>query len=71
MWTILFILKNLLNLLKKVSNKFVVVHLPSLVSVIIKLEQTKDCLIFVYGHELICPTEKYIPIHENSMGGSF
>lgn len=56
---ILFILKNLLNLLKKVSNKFVVVHLPSLVSVIIKLEQTKDFLIFVCGHELICSTEKY------------
>lgn len=48
-----------LNEIVKESNKFVVVHLFSLVSVIIKPEQTKDCLILVYGHELICSTEKY------------
>ena len=57
---IIFILKNKMELLMKLSNGFLFVQFLSLVSVLAKLEETTDCLIFVYGRALICSTKSTI-----------
>lgn len=58
------------------SNKFVFVHLLSVVFVLVKLEQIKYCLIFIYSHDL-SSTEKHnngflsFHIHVSWMSGTF